>query len=59
MDRVNVSMKSRSAAENVIGILDIYGFEIFDSQLPLVFTYYLEAQFRLQIIALNNCVSIT
>lgn len=29
--RVNISMKSRSQASNVIGVLDIYGFEIFDS----------------------------
>jgi myosin-1 len=29
--RVNISLKSRSAAAHVVGILDIYGFEIFDS----------------------------
>ncbi|KAI8450038.1 myosin head, motor domain-containing protein [Phakopsora pachyrhizi] len=29
--RVNISMKSKTTASNVIGVLDIYGFEIFDS----------------------------
>ena len=29
--RVNVSMQSRETAEHICGILDIYGFEIFDS----------------------------
>lgn len=31
VDRVNISMKSRGAVGNTIGILDIYGFEIFDN----------------------------
>lgn len=30
VSRVNVSMKPRAAAEHVIGVLDIYGFEIFE-----------------------------
>lgn len=30
VDRVNISMKSKSSAANIIGVLDIYGFEIFD-----------------------------
>lgn len=30
VDRVNISMKSKSPAANIIGVLDIYGFEIFD-----------------------------
>ncbi|RUP48706.1 P-loop containing nucleoside triphosphate hydrolase protein [Jimgerdemannia flammicorona] len=30
VDRVNVSLKQRSASDHVIGVLDIYGFEIFD-----------------------------
>ncbi|KAI8458623.1 myosin I [Phakopsora pachyrhizi] len=29
--RVNISMKSKTTASNVIGVLDIYGFEIFDN----------------------------
>lgn len=29
--RVNISMKSRAQASNVLGVLDIYGFEIFDN----------------------------
>lgn len=31
VDRVNVSMKSRGAVAQTIGILDIYGFEIFET----------------------------
>ncbi|GAA5820874.1 hypothetical protein JCM10212_006566, partial [Sporobolomyces blumeae] len=31
VDRVNRSMKSKSPASNIIGVLDIYGFEIFDT----------------------------
>ncbi|GAA5976419.1 hypothetical protein JCM5350_001685 [Sporobolomyces pararoseus] len=31
VDRVNISMKSKSPAANIIGVLDIYGFEIFDT----------------------------
>ncbi|GAA5831836.1 hypothetical protein JCM3766R1_000120 [Sporobolomyces carnicolor] len=31
VDRVNISMKSKSSAANIIGVLDIYGFEIFDT----------------------------
>lgn len=30
VERINVSLKARSAAANSIGILDIYGFEIFE-----------------------------
>ncbi len=31
VDRINISMKARSASANVIGVLDIYGFEIFEN----------------------------
>ncbi|GAA5861407.1 hypothetical protein JCM8547_006120 [Rhodosporidiobolus lusitaniae] len=31
VDRVNISMKSKSPSANIIGVLDIYGFEIFDT----------------------------
>ncbi|GAA6034384.1 hypothetical protein JCM8097_002697 [Rhodosporidiobolus ruineniae] len=31
VDRVNISMKSKSPSSNIIGVLDIYGFEIFDT----------------------------
>ncbi|GAA6014234.1 hypothetical protein JCM10207_006141 [Rhodosporidiobolus poonsookiae] len=31
VDRVNISMKSKSQSSNIIGVLDIYGFEIFDT----------------------------
>lgn len=30
VDRVNVSMKARALTSHIIGVLDIYGFEIFD-----------------------------
>lgn len=30
VERVNVSMKARAPTAHVIGVLDIYGFEIFD-----------------------------
>lgn len=31
IQRVNISMEAKSAAANAIGVLDIYGFEIFDN----------------------------
>ena len=31
VQRVNVSLKARASASNVIGVLDIYGFEIFEN----------------------------
>lgn len=31
VDRVNVSMKARALTSHIIGVLDIYGFEIFDT----------------------------
>ncbi|GAA5911187.1 hypothetical protein JCM6882_006601 [Rhodosporidiobolus microsporus] len=31
VDRVNISMKSKSPSATIIGVLDIYGFEIFDT----------------------------
>ncbi|BGP14732.1 hypothetical protein JCM10213_004328 [Rhodosporidiobolus nylandii] len=31
VDRVNISMKSKQPSSNIIGVLDIYGFEIFDT----------------------------
>lgn len=30
VDRVNISMKAKAPSAHVIGVLDIYGFEIFD-----------------------------
>ena len=30
VERVNISMKARAATAHIIGVLDIYGFEIFD-----------------------------
>lgn len=31
VNRVNVSMKSKTQSSTIIGVLDIYGFEIFDT----------------------------
>ncbi|KAI5474581.1 hypothetical protein MNV49_003039 [Pseudohyphozyma bogoriensis] len=31
VDRVNISMKAKAPAAHIIGVLDIYGFEIFDT----------------------------
>ena len=34
--RVNVSMKARAPTSHIIGVLDIYGFEIFDVRSPVL-----------------------
>lgn len=33
VDRINISMKAKAPSAHIIGVLDIYGFEIFDVSL--------------------------
>lgn len=56
--RINISMKSRAAASTIVGVLDIYGFEIFErTPVPCVPTRRSRADDETQTTRSNSCVS--